>query len=49
MKMAHQWWAHQVIGANMQGQAMLSESLVAVLRIDGHGEGIRAARRCASS
>jgi len=26
-EMAHQWWAHQVIGANMQGNSMLSESL----------------------
>jgi aminopeptidase N len=26
-EIAHQWWAHQVIGANMQGQSMLSESL----------------------
>jgi aminopeptidase N len=25
-EMAHQWWAHQVIGANMQGGTMLSES-----------------------
>jgi hypothetical protein len=25
-EMAHQWWAHQVIGANMQGSTMLSES-----------------------
>ncbi len=24
---AHQWWAHQVIGANVQGSTMLSESL----------------------
>ena len=24
--MAHQWWAHQVIGANMQGATLLSES-----------------------
>jgi len=24
---AHQWWAHRVIGANMQGSTMLSESL----------------------
>ena len=24
---AHQWWAHQVIGANVQGATMLSESL----------------------
>jgi len=26
-EMAHQWWAHQVIGANVQGATMLSESL----------------------
>ncbi len=26
-EVAHQWWAHQVIGANMQGSTMLSESL----------------------
>jgi aminopeptidase N len=26
-EMAHQWWAHQVIGANMQGATMLSETL----------------------
>jgi hypothetical protein len=25
-EMAHQWWAHQVIGANMQGATMFSES-----------------------
>lgn len=25
-EMAHQWWAHQVIGADMQGSTMLSES-----------------------
>jgi hypothetical protein len=26
-EVAHQWWAHQVIGANVQGSEMLSESL----------------------
>jgi ABC-2 type transport system permease protein len=26
-EMGHQWWAHQVVGANMQGATMLSESL----------------------
>lgn len=26
-ELAHQWWAHQVIGANVQGSTMLSESL----------------------
>lgn len=26
-EMAHQWWGHQVIGANVQGATMLSESL----------------------
>jgi len=25
-EVAHQWWAHQVIGANMQGATMMSES-----------------------
>jgi aminopeptidase N len=25
-ELAHQWWAHQVIGANMQGMTMLSET-----------------------
>lgn len=26
-ELAHQWWAHQVIGANAQGSTLLSESL----------------------
>ncbi|MBI2214531.1 MAG: hypothetical protein HYU52_12870 [Acidobacteria bacterium] len=26
-EVAHQWWAHQVIGANMQGATVLSETL----------------------
>nr|WP_315486320.1 M1 family aminopeptidase [uncultured Undibacterium sp.] len=26
-EMAHQWWGHQVIGANMQGSTVLTESL----------------------
>lgn len=26
-EVAHQWWAHQVIGANVQGATLLSESL----------------------
>src|SRR5699024_3186119 len=26
-ELAHQWWAHQVIGGNVQGATMLSESL----------------------
>lgn len=26
-ELAHQWWAHQVIGANVQGATMLSETL----------------------
>jgi hypothetical protein len=25
-EMAHQWWAHQVLGANMQGSVLMSES-----------------------
>jgi len=27
---AHQWWAHQVIGANVQGATLLSETLAEV-------------------
>ena len=27
-EMGHQWWAHQVVGANMQGATSLSETLV---------------------
>src|SRR5204862_2016083 len=26
-EVAHQWWAHQLIGANVQGSTLLSESL----------------------
>lgn len=26
-EMAHQWWAHQIIGANMEGATLLSETL----------------------
>jgi len=26
-ELAHQWWAHQVVGANVQGSTMLTESL----------------------
>lgn len=26
-EMAHQWWAHQVVGANMRGATLLSETL----------------------
>jgi hypothetical protein len=26
-EVAHQWWAHQVVGANMQGATLLSETL----------------------
>jgi aminopeptidase N len=26
-EMAHQWWAHQVVGADMQGSTMLTETL----------------------
>ena len=26
-EVAHQWWAHQVIGANVQGSTMMSETM----------------------
>jgi hypothetical protein len=25
--MVHQWWAHQVVGADMQGATVLSETM----------------------
>lgn len=41
---AHQWWAHQVIGADMQGQTVLTETLaeysalMVMEKINGPGE-----------
>lgn len=32
-EIAHQWWAHQVIGANVLGATMLSESLAEYVRL----------------
>jgi ABC-2 type transport system permease protein len=26
-EMGHQWWAHQVMGADMQGSTLLSETM----------------------
>jgi len=43
-ELAHQWWAHQVIGANVQGATMLSESLAqysAILLLEHHYDGKR--------
>ena len=48
-EVAHQWWAHQVIGANVQGATMLVRIAGAVLRADGDGEGVRPRARCAAS
>jgi ABC-2 type transport system permease protein len=45
----HQWWAHQVMGADMQGSTLLSESMSQYSRADGDGEGVRNATTCASS
>lgn len=39
-EMAHQWWAHQVVGANMQGDALVRVA-VPVLGPHGHGARIR--------
>lgn len=32
-EMAHQWWAHQVIGANVAGQGVLAEGLADYVRL----------------
>jgi ABC-type transport system involved in multi-copper enzyme maturation permease subunit len=46
-EVAHQWWAHQVIGANMQGSTMLSESLAqySALMVMKHEYGANKMRR----
>jgi aminopeptidase N len=43
-ELGHQWWAHQAVGADMQGSTMLTESLaqytalMAMQRVDGHDQ-----------
>ena len=46
-EVAHQWWAHQVIGANVQGATMLSESLAqySALMVMEHAYGREHMRR----
>jgi ABC-type transport system involved in multi-copper enzyme maturation permease subunit len=46
-EIAHQWWAHQVIGANVQGATMLSESLAqySALMVMEHEYGPQKMRR----
>ncbi|MDA3915246.1 M1 family aminopeptidase [Oleiagrimonas sp.] len=46
-EVAHQWWAHRVIGADMQGSTMLSESLAqySSLMVIKHQYGARDMRR----
>jgi len=46
-EVAHQWWAHQVIGANVQGATMLSESLsqYSALMVMEHEYGPRKMRK----
>lgn len=46
-EVAHQWWAHQVIGADMAGSTMLSESLAqySALMVMKHEYGKKAMRR----
>jgi len=46
-EVAHQWWAHQVIGANVQGSTMLSESLAqySALMVMQHEYGPQKMRR----
>ena len=40
-EMAHQWWAHQVIGARMQGENALVGDAGPVYGVDDHAKGIR--------
>ena len=46
-EIGHQWWAHQVIGADMQGQTVLSETLAqySALMVMEHMYGAKEIRR----
>ena len=46
-ELAHQWWGHQLIGANVQGSNMMSESLAeySALRVMQHQYGDAQMRR----
>jgi aminopeptidase N len=48
-EIGHQWWAHQVIGADQQGGAMLSGDLRPVLGADGDEARLWRGARSASS
>ena len=39
-EMGHQWWAHQVIGANMRGATVLSETMAQYSALMVMGKGI---------
>ncbi len=40
-EVAHQWWAHQIIGADMQGSTMLSETFASYSSAAGDGRNPR--------
>ena len=40
-EVAHQWWAHQVIGGNVQGATVLSETLSQYSALHGDGARVR--------
>ena len=40
-EVGHQWWGHQVVGANQQGSTLLVEIAGAILGADGDGEDVR--------
>lgn len=46
-EVAHQWWAHQVIGANVQGETMLSETFAeyTALMVLKHKYGVERMRK----
>ena len=39
-EMGHQYWAHQVAGANMQGSEMMSEGFAQYSALNGNGKRI---------
>ena len=37
-EIAHQWWAHQVIGGEVQGMTVMSETVGSIFGLDGIGK-----------
>jgi ABC-2 type transport system permease protein len=48
-ELGHQWWAHQLIGADVEGSNMMSESLAEYSALHGDGAEVRPRPTCIAS